>query len=75
MKLKLLIGFIGFFVAVNGELIKTKRYNYGKDLCDFDMKSVLKRIPSLTDLSMGDIVETYLNNESFEIKSQGVSKS
>ncbi|KAH7648752.1 hypothetical protein FG379_002222 [Cryptosporidium bovis] len=71
MRLKLLICLIGFCGAVSGEVVKARKYNYGKDLCDFDMKSVMKRIPSLSDLSMGDIVDTHLSNESFEINSKG----
>ncbi|KAH8740309.1 hypothetical protein FG386_001584 [Cryptosporidium ryanae] len=71
MRLKLLIGLIGLCGAVSCELMKAKKYNYGEDLCDFDMKSVMKRIPSLSDLSIGEIVETHLDNENFEIRSKG----
>lgn len=73
MKVTFFIGLLGLLGAVNGEMQQIRKYNYGKDLCEFDMKSVLKRIPTLTDLSSGSIVQTHLSNEEFEISSNGVS--
>ncbi|KAH8581769.1 uncharacterized protein ELE39_001899 [Cryptosporidium sp. chipmunk genotype I] len=71
MKVTFLFGILGLFSVVNAEMQRIRKYNYGKDLCEFDMNSVLKRIPSLTDLSTGDIVQTHLSNEEFEISSNG----
>ncbi|KAF7457485.1 serine/threonine protein kinase [Cryptosporidium felis] len=71
MKLGLFVGILGLVGVARGEFQQVRKYNYGKDLCEFDLNSVLKRIPSLTDLSSGEIVQTHLDNESFKISKKG----
>ncbi|KAJ1608355.1 hypothetical protein OIY81_2671 [Cryptosporidium canis] len=71
MRFASFIGLLGLFTAANASMHTVRKYNYGKDLCEFDLDSVLKRIPSLTDLSSGDIVQAHLSNEELEITSNG----
>ncbi|OII75938.1 hypothetical protein cand_002690 [Cryptosporidium andersoni] len=71
MKLKLLVSLIGILKISSAILLNTKRYSYGEDLCGIEVKSVLKYIPDITDISSGSIVNCILDKEKFIVTNKG----